>query len=519
LLRVSENPFRTLGVCVSATPRQIEKAISDLEIFAQIGKPKEFWYDKLSGTSIERSNDRIAIAANSLEKPSTKLQNALFWFWENTSDPVDEMAFDQLKEGNIKKAAAFWEKGISSSSIEKTPSYWKNLSTLYLFLAENYGDKKHLYVLKGLKYMGPFLASSSLNTYADTVTGGGNSYDLNHLVEEYSEYFADELSNQVDMDDIKNFRSAIKAITLFPQNAKSVFIEKYAKKIVRRVEAQLAEYEAKVNNNESDASTFGLQVHDAVSDDAAFLVELIEMGDLHYLTIIDNVFSTLLQASITAWNENDVDEKSEIYKSLLKLESIIKHSPASQSLLDRAEEQFGVMHEVLDREKKMRPLLPLGQMLGIAQDHSEKASNGEQYTIGKDFVFSIKYELDKAKKLYAETKDGDLRELVENLITNCSVFVNQCGVTTANKSQEFGRAIELVDMARRILLYESGFKKYTVNEELSNDLMVGRRTLTNNSSNSKGLLGFALGGGIRAIKKNTKCGCGSGKNLNDCCSI
>lgn len=517
--QVLHNPFRTLGVGVTASSREIEKAISNLEIFAEIGKVKEYWYDNLKDDSIDRSSEQITAAANILERPSSKLLYSLFWFWEGTDDPVDEMAFDQLKSGNIQKAADFWEKGISTSTVEKSPSYWKNISSLYLFLSDKYGEKKSKYILAGLRYMGPFLDSLPHTNYIEVVTGGGNSYDLRQVVADYTNYLADELSNVIEMDNVENFQASLKAVRGFPRESRNIFIEKYTKKRVRHVESLVAEHDERVDIKEHKAISYGLELYKDTKDDILILTDLVKMGEIQYQPILDNFYNILIQDSISSWNENEIDEESKIYRKILKTEGIVKSSSASNAVLDRAEEQYGVMHDIIGREQKFKPLIPLGQMLGKAQELSDKADKSQQYEIGKRFVFSIKRELDKVRQLYIDSNDTEQQEIIENVIVNCSMFVNQCGVITANGYQEYGRAIELVDMASRILLYKNGYSTVSINQEISNGLISGRRTLSNNTSNAKGLLGLALGGGIRAIKKNIKCGCGSGKALNECCSV
>jgi len=75
-------------------------------------------------------------------------------------------------------------------------------------------------------------------------------------------------------------------------------------------------------------------------------------------------------------------------------------------------------------------------------------------------------------------------------------------------------------MAKMILLYEgSNGENYTINKELSANLEIGRSTLSINISNQKGGLSLLFGGGVRMAKKRISCGCGSGKNLNECCSV
>ena len=515
---VTNNPFRILGINITSTPRQIEKAISELQIYAGLGKTKNYWHDVNDGSPIERTEDQLAHAANRLEKPSSKLMNAMFWFWEGTTDPIDEMAFEQIKRGKETKALEYWKEAISKTTVDKSPSYWKNLSVLYLFLSGT-GNDKNDYLLSGLSYFGPFLSTNVLSTYIDVVLGEENDVSVDQLVIDFADILVESLSSEIELGSIEMFKSLLESLKNYPSIIRDRIVEKYAKQRIIKIEKLIDDCSTKIEANEDEAATHALQLYRDSTDDLAFLLELIRKGSIQYQPIVDSIYSTMTQASITAWNENDVDEETEIYKNILIIEQIVTESPASQSVIDRATEQIGTMHEVINREKRLLPVLPLGNKLSDAREKAERVNGNQKYSVAKEFVFSIKKDLDNVRQLYSKSNDPQLRELIENVIKNCALFVNDCGVTTANLYSEYGRAIELVDMARRILLYESGGKSYTISEEFSSNLAYGRKTLTNNSSNSKGLLGFALGGGIRAIKKNTKCGCGSGLNLNECCSV
>ena len=145
----------------------------------------------------------------------------------------------------------------------------------------------------------------------------------------------------------------------------------------------------------------------------------------------------------------------------------------------------------------------------------------DTYEIAKEFVFEIKPDIDGLRDILKRGDYDSSYEYLKNILSACAIAVNGCGVDIANLKSKYGRAIELVDMARRILLYNaSNGESYTINEELSDNLFKGRRTLSNNISNQEGgFTSLLFGGGIRMAKKRISCGCGSGLNLKKCCSV
>ena len=165
---------------------------------------------------------------------------------------------------------------------------------------------------------------------------------------------------------------------------------------------------------------------------------------------------------------------------------------------------------------------PINQLINKLEEYQEKtesANDNEKYRISKEFVFGIKNQLDSLRVIL---KRGESNfDSVKNIITTCAGAVNACSVDIANYSGKYGRSIELVDMARRILMYEApNGATYTINKDLSENLATGRETLSNNISNKDlGLTSLLFGGGIRMAKKRKTCGCGSGLILNKCCSL
>jgi hypothetical protein len=517
---VIRNPFRVLGICPTASQREIANAKSEMMIYSEMGKTKSYWHDSVLPGEAPRSPEDIENAANQIEKPSEKLLHALFWFWENSKDSIDEMAFDLLKDGNSKRAREFWVKGTSSEASFIAPSNCKNLVALDFALIRYSQPQLQVENLsRDISLMGEFFNSSGFHDYCQAVLGDGSAVDIDQVIKNYTELLIKDVSKIIDIENLGNFKIARQALSLFPHQAQSILIDQVLKGKVTALKGGIEKYKFLIDDDEVRAISHGLSLHENTAEEVGFLSDMVDSGDLQYQSILDKYFNTLLQAAIAGWNSNDVSEGSKICNDILQLENIIMDSTASQVMLNKASEQFGVMHGALENEKKLKPLMPLIDLLNNAHEKSDNSRAAFQYDIAKNFVFGSKKELDRVKKMYADSEDFDQKKTIASILSNCAIFVNQCGVSTANENSEYGRAIELVDMARRILLYTSGYNDTTIDEALSNQLSLGRRTLANNISNSNGLLGMAIGGGIRVFKKNTKCGCGSGRNLNECCSV
>lgn len=111
---IENNPFRVLGLPVTATVREIDRRANDLETFAAMGKTKTFDSDFFNFVPVVRTLESVAEARKKLQLDKERFRHSLFWFWKNNS--VDELAIDLLRDGNIDKAKAIWEKAVFADS-------------------------------------------------------------------------------------------------------------------------------------------------------------------------------------------------------------------------------------------------------------------------------------------------------------------------------------------------------------------------------------------------------------------
>ncbi|MBT4207674.1 hypothetical protein HOE22_04950 [Candidatus Woesearchaeota archaeon] len=94
---IYQNPFRVLGIPITATDREIAKQINDLAIYAEMNKLVEYDSDNFFSTKPNRTKEHLQEAKQKIEQPNSKIFYSLFWFWENTKNTIDVMAFEELK--------------------------------------------------------------------------------------------------------------------------------------------------------------------------------------------------------------------------------------------------------------------------------------------------------------------------------------------------------------------------------------------------------------------------------------
>lgn len=148
---INNNPFRILGIPITASEREIAKQINTLATYAEMGKTKSFETDFSILSSSLRTPEVIEEAKKQIEQSESKLLYSLFWLWKNNS--VDELAFEVLKEGNTSKAIEIWEKSvfINSNKIYKQQIIHENLIKSFDFDDED--NENHSVKKNGAEYI------------------------------------------------------------------------------------------------------------------------------------------------------------------------------------------------------------------------------------------------------------------------------------------------------------------------------------------------------------------------------
>jgi len=113
------NPFRILALKHNATDKEIANRISDLLVYAELGKEPKYDTDLFFG-AINRTAQNITDAAKKIENPTQKLYYALLWFIELNN--LDKAFFKKIQ--NIDKGEITSE--FKSVFIEQAPDFFEN---------------------------------------------------------------------------------------------------------------------------------------------------------------------------------------------------------------------------------------------------------------------------------------------------------------------------------------------------------------------------------------------------------
>jgi hypothetical protein len=307
---VLNNPFRILGLPVSASEKAIAKRISDLMIFAEMGKPVSYETDFPFLSDIQRTPESVREAANQIEQPENRLFYAMFWFWKHNQ--TDEQCFDLLKNADVGNAAGLWENCILNKDIsDNNYSNLRNFAVLCLGLAAVTQiplSVRETLFLKGINLTGKTCYYHRADEYFRRIAGENYSPDK----EKISRYFADEAVQFVqkefpDKTDAQILQEMLGALGIFSAEIASYLAGKFISQPIQRIEAAIENSRNRRTGVPAHADRYGEILYQTVIKDLKYLRELFqnqpsEIVGLHYGMLADRLANEVLQCGIDYFN-------------------------------------------------------------------------------------------------------------------------------------------------------------------------------------------------------------------------
>ena len=112
---IENNPYRILGVLSNSSMKEIVSNFGKIKAFAKTGKSVSFNNDfvQLLGP-INRDSQLATDAYNAISLPKDRFVAGLFWFIQDS--PIDEVAINKLRAGDIQGAITLLRKKVTVSA-------------------------------------------------------------------------------------------------------------------------------------------------------------------------------------------------------------------------------------------------------------------------------------------------------------------------------------------------------------------------------------------------------------------
>ena len=462
---IAENPFRVLGLPVTATDREIVKQVNKLSTYYEYGKTVNHDTDFPVFSEVQRSPELIAEAASRIELPDQKLFYANFWFWSANS--VDQLVMEVLGDGNVDKALALWEKSALSGSLsEKNMSSFRNLALLNLIQAtqEEAVGTEHLKL--ALDRFGQSFSNDSYTLFCSAVVGGEFRGDtlksqMSFVNELYAHLGLAESDANRDVASV--FVSGLAAAGgVIGGYVKSRLVEAPIHRIEKAV--SVAEAARKQDAGESFASA--LQLGKEVESDVEFLKDVLPEGDIHYQSISDQVAQEILASSTSYYNANhELDETTGTIGKSRQLTFSAQSFAVSKRMETEIAEDLAILGK-LDEEHSLRE--PVQRFNSIIEqlpslgEITEFQARAIPVTLTRvlDLVSPVLSQMKEAggegNEVYAQRSDY----LASYGLALCTEYVNQTG--------GYDKALPLINRLARLQMSATTQVRYLLNTDILN---------------------------------------------------
>jgi hypothetical protein len=425
---ISHNPFRILGTPVTATDRQLEKQYTNIALYADMDKEIKGDLDSIFLNNPLRGSIHIQEAKQSIELPQNKLFYATAWFWENSNDTIDDMAFEQVKTGNIEKAIQFWtnetEKGINP----KNKSNFKNLSTIHLGFSIQNGKFDKFHFMKGLALLGDFLEEAYFKEFSNQVLGNKHSVSL----QETSNLIIDEILNLIKpfigvrkSDSKITNKELFTCFKTFPKILKNDISEKFIGGPIHKIEERIKTCENDRNSEDFNDGDLGYKLWDNSSNDLKEIQSVLSKSDLKYQLLADKLAEEIIGCSISHFNRNH-DSNFDPGDVSLQLLKYAKSIAVGDKIKDRISDNQPTIEKYVNSKPKRDKIKPLKSDFDFIYDELNDLLNMTKVTKFAEraniFLSDCKPKLDRIKNTLGES-DEDFIDISDAVVNSA---INKC---------------------------------------------------------------------------------------------
>ena len=396
------NPFRILGITSNTTEKELQKQISIIKRYSEVGKSVSFDYDFNFLGELSRDQEHINRAAGQIEQSENKIFHALFWFINLNS--IDEIAFNYLKDDNRNKAIEIWKQVISSGHINDSNFHaFSNLSTISLEMSSSNGTIDLEKLRNAIEMKISIIKSDSFPEFVKNVSGNGVLISS----EKYVTKFMSEVANML-YTSVKDRRITIpdimKLISGFPPEVKKIITEKFTLVSSNFIESKIEKSSTELKKDSSKGYLIGCGLYEECRIELEKLKLSLGESNLQYQSIANKLANQLIECAIAFFNngrdQKDIDPADEA----LTLTNYASNIAISGPVIHRIRESY----EFLQKWKKEAPEREIFNKIGEESVFILKQIERTNYPsilIVEQFIYSCKPKLDLIRAKIGKSND------------------------------------------------------------------------------------------------------------------
>lgn len=332
---INNNPYRIIGILAGATEKELQQRKSKIQAYARINKPIDSELDFSFLPFVERTPTVIEQAFSSIEQAQDRLDHALFWFVNAT--PMDAMAIDYLKKGDIQKAEEIWERITEGKEITpKNFSAFANLGTLYL---TNENDQRALQ--KAMELKTKLIESENfihfVHLVADQTLSVDKQRQLNNLIVQWGTIPTQSL------------------VALFAECSDTIrqqVSKKASQEPIHKIETLLEKVEKKRREDPEAAYKAGKHLYANTKEALIQLKYTLGATDLNYKRLSDAIAKELIQCSVDYINElqDEVADEQKLFNEGMELLQWAKSLAVNNLTKERVQENIKTLEGMKERD-------------------------------------------------------------------------------------------------------------------------------------------------------------------------
>ena len=422
---IKRNPYRVLGVLANASEREIKKQQAINKRYAEVGKSKSFDTDFTFIGDLSRSVEDVQYAAGQIEQAHKKIHYALFWFVNSNS--IDDIAINNLKDGNQDKAIEVWTKALKSEVSGKNYSSYHNLSTLYIAMALA-GTRLDLPRMnEGIELKGELLSSNSFASFLDLIGCLENATEQDVIAKQFVDNIVEIVDPLLGRDESFKSKRIVTLFDTYPKYVTKYVTSKYSEFPILNIESEISKAAQKRKQSPENANEYGLSLFNSAKDDIAFLKSLLGSDDVQIQMLVDKTANEIMQCSIDFYNEGrDSDHIDPGYEAL-KIAGHAKSIGPVGQVKKRVDENTATIQEWVNekpnRDKQNRIAeeveylaLKLKEFKGVSITKVTMAAISNLVRLCKPKLASIKSEIGSSDEFYLQVSDAVVSHALSGLI-------------------------------------------------------------------------------------------------------
>jgi len=348
---IKNNPYRTLGLFGNSTEKELQKQITILKRFAEIGKNRAFEFDFPFLGDIVRSSETVQEAASKIEQAKNKVHFALFWFLN--SGHIDEVALNYLKEGNLDKANDIWEKALRGSIVtDKNFTAICNISTLQLGIVTNNGSFDSEKFTESIELKGKLLLSEAASSFITTVIGEGNSINRDTILKDFVNEIMQIIRPYLNKTNGLKSTQLIDAFRTFPDDIRRYISSKFTDRPLISIENKIEKTNQKRSAIPKGADRYGKELFTNTKEELVILKSIWSINNVQYQIIVNKLVKEIFQCAIDYFVEyRDSDEYDPGERAMVVMKIAKALNPTGQTK-NRLEDNIENLQDWIDNSEE-----------------------------------------------------------------------------------------------------------------------------------------------------------------------